>query len=125
MPPIRPDAPPPSAPDHPRPSPLVLWARRFPATRWGVRGARSFATNAVESALRGAPVPRSFDDVELLAGDVGRATSELASSAVRLGADRFEVVLDIEGDQVQVEVRDSSASVTVGRRQVLPRGNGG
>lgn len=123
MPPIRLDVPPYGVPD-PTPSPLVVWARRFPPTSWGVRSARSFAAGTVESALRGSPALGSPAQVEDLAADVGLVASELASNAVRHAATSFEVVLDFGGGRVRVEVRDGSTA-TPRRDEAAGRGTTG
>jgi anti-sigma regulatory factor (Ser/Thr protein kinase) len=94
--------------------PLVVWARRFPPTGWGVRGARTFASATVVAALRAAPVGSSPAAVEALASDVALVTSELASNAVRHAATPFEVVLDFSSGHVRVEVRDASPAVPRG-----------
>jgi anti-sigma regulatory factor (Ser/Thr protein kinase) len=60
--------------------------------------------------LRSAPEAASPDAVRALAADVGLITSELASNAVRHAATPFEVVLDVDAQQVRVEVRDRSTA---------------
>jgi hypothetical protein len=94
--------------------PLVVWARRFPPTSWGVRSARTFASATVPAALRTAFGGSAAVQVDALASDVALVTSELASNAVRHAATPFEVVLDFSGGHVRVEVRDGSP--------VVPRG---
>jgi hypothetical protein len=87
---------------------LLLWARRFPPTGWGVRAARGFAVGAVEAGLRAAPVTRSPTSLATTAADAGLVTSELASNAVRHAATPFEVLVDLARGCVRIEVRDGS-----------------
>jgi anti-sigma regulatory factor (Ser/Thr protein kinase) len=91
--------------------PLVVWARRFPPTGWGVRGARTFASATVVAALRATPAGSSPAAVDAVARDIALVTSELATNAVRHAATPFEVVLDFSGGHVRVEVRDGSPAV--------------
>ena len=45
----------------------------------------------------------------MIAADAGLVTSELASNAARHAATPFEVVVDLGGGHVRIEVRDGSA----------------
>ena len=87
---------------------LRVWAKRFPPTGWGIRAARGFAVGAVEAALRPAPATPSPASLATIAADAGLVTSELASNAVRHAATPFEVLVDLAGGHVRIEVRDGS-----------------
>ena len=92
---------------------LIVWARRFPPTSWGVRAARTFAAGAVEAARRGASSDRSvawLGALDATTADVALVTSELASNAARHAATPFEVVVEVSSSSIRIEVRDGSAS---------------
>ena len=101
---------------------LLVWAQRFPPTSWGVRAARGFAMGAVEAALRTDPATQSPAALATTAADAGLVTSELASNAVRHAATPFEVLVDLAGGRVRIEVRDGSERLP---RQEGPNGSTG
>ena len=101
---------------------LLVWAQRFPPTSLGVRAARGFAMGAVEAALGAAPATRSPASLATTAADAGLVTSELASNAVRHAATPFEVLVDLAGGRVRIEVRDGSERLP---RQEGPNGSTG